>query len=196
MAFSPEKNAANSEIIRYDLGWDAINSMLRAGRSLSGRERNCCFLNSGGQRFADVSGVTGLDYADDGRVLALSDWDYDGDVDFWVANRSGPQVRFLQNNLKRGQAFVAVKLEGVASNRDGIGARVVIESTVNGKPVTQTQTLKAGEGYLAQNSKWLHFGLGNATQINALRVTWPSGKTDSIDTLGPCLLYTSPSPRD
>lgn len=190
MAFSPEKNAANSEIIRYDLGWDAINSMLRAGRSLSGRERNCCFLNSGGQRFADVSGVTGLDYADDGRVLALSDWDYDGDVDFWVANRSGPQVRFLQNNLKRGQAFVAVKLEGVASNRDGIGARVVIESTVNGKPVTQTQTLKAGEGYLAQNSKWLHFGLGNATQINALRVTWPSGKTDSIDTLGPNSWYT------
>jgi len=190
VAFSPEQNAANSEIIRYDLGWDAINSMLRAGRSLSGNERNCCFLNTSGQRFADVSGATGLDYADDGRVLALADWDYEGDVDFWVANRSGPQIRFLQNDLQRGQAFVAIKLEGVDSNRDGIGARVVIECEVDGKTMTQTQTLKAGEGYLAQNSKWLHFGLGNATGINLLRIVWPSGKTDLIEKIPTDSWYT------
>ena len=100
MAQSPEKNAGSSEILRYDLGWKAINDLLRSGRSLSGHERKCCFLNlgsTGSDRFADVSAAFDLDLLDDGRVLALSDWDFDGDVDFWVANRSGPQVRFLRN---------------------------------------------------------------------------------------------------
>ena len=79
MAHSPEENAPTTEVIRYDLGWNAINAMLRAGRSLSGHERNCCFLNGRGGRFADVSAVARLDFDDDGRVLALADWDYDGD---------------------------------------------------------------------------------------------------------------------
>lgn len=183
MAYSPEKHAANSEIIRYDLGWDAINSMLRAGRSLSGNERNCCFLNTRTGRFADVSGVAGLDFADDGRVLALSDWDYDGDVDFWVANRSGPQVRYLQNELGGGRTFLKLKLEGVESNRDAIGTRVVIRYKVEGEQQTQSQTLRAGEGYLAQNSKWLHFGLGQATRVDQVEVFWPLGRKQVLSDL-------------
>ena len=107
MAQSPEKNAGTSDVIRYDLGWNAINALLRSGRSLSGHERNCCFLNTGGKWFANVSSATGLDYIDDGRVLALADWDHDGDVDFWIANRSGPQVRYLRNNLSSSANFVA-----------------------------------------------------------------------------------------
>ncbi len=183
MAQSPEENAANSEIIRYDLGWKAINSLLRTGRSLSGHERNCCFLNSRGRRFADVSAVTGLDFDDDGRVLALSDWDYDGDVDFWVANRSGPQLRYLQNRLSKDLHFVAIRLQGVNCNRDALGARVKVVAVIDGKRVEQSQSLKAGEGYLAQNSKWLHFGLGDATEIEQAQVVWPNGETQTLPQL-------------
>ena len=183
MAFSPEQNAANSEILRYDLGWDAINSMLRAGRSLSGHERNCCFLNSQNGRFADISGVAGLDFDDDGRVLALSDWDYDGDMDFWIANRSGPQIRFLQNELQADHRFVKIRLEGVRSNRDAIGARVVLNYELDGQLQSQTQSLRAGEGYLAQNSKWLHFGLGKADRVRELIVTWPTGEKQVVSDL-------------
>ena len=43
-----------------------LNQMLDAGVSWSGRERNCCFLNTGSPRFANVSAVTGLDFLDDG----------------------------------------------------------------------------------------------------------------------------------
>ena len=175
MAQSPEQNAANTEIIRYDLGWNAINAMLREGRSLSGHERNCCFLNTRGDRFADVSAAAGLDLIDDGRVLALADWDYDGDIDFWIANRSGPQVRFLQNRLPSDRHFVAFRLEGVQSNRDAIGARVAVTCEMGGQRLTQAKTLRAGEGYLAQNSKWLHFGLGEAQTIAHLVVDWPNG---------------------
>ncbi|MCP4191331.1 MAG: tetratricopeptide repeat protein [Planctomycetaceae bacterium] len=173
MAQSPEQNASTSEIIRYDLGWNAINALLRSGRSLSGHERNCCFLNTRGSRFANVSAATGLDFVDDGRVLSLADWDYDGDVDLWIANRSGPQVRFVRNELKGEQHYVAVKLQGVSCNRDAIGARVVVVDELGNK---QLQTLRAGEGYLSQSSKWLHFGLGSALQIKKLVVFWPNGK--------------------
>lgn len=183
MAQSPEDHAANSEIIRYDLGWNAINSMLRAGRSLSGHERNCCFLNSGGQRFADISSAAGLDFEDDGRVLALADWDYDGDVDFWIANRSGPQLRYLENRLGRDHQFLSVRLQGVHCNRDAIGAKVRLVCESKGRRLVQVQTLRAGEGYLAQNSKWLHFGLGDAAEIRRLDVFWPNGNHQSFDRL-------------
>ena len=175
MAKSPEKNASSSEVIRYDRGWDAINAMLRAGRSLSGHERNCCFLNSRGERFADVSSVLGLDFADDGRVLALADWDYDGDIDFWIANRSGPQLRFLENRVAQSERFVAIRLEGVNCNRDAIGAKLTLDCVLQGKPSQQTATLKAGEGYLSQNSKWIHFGLGRDGEAKQLTIRWPHG---------------------
>ena len=183
MAQSPEANATNNEVIRYDLGWNAINAMLRAGRSLSGHERNCCFLGTESGRFADISGVAGLDLADDGRVLALADWDYDGDVDFWVANRSGPQVRYLQNNIMNGSGesatnFIAIQLQGVDCNRDAIGARVMVK--VDDK--TQCQTLNAGDGYLSQSSKWLHFGVGDKSKIDEVTITWPAGENSKTRT--------------
>ena len=181
MAHSPEENAPTTEVIRYDLGWNAINAMLRAGRSLSGHERNCCFLNGRGGRFADVSAVARLDFDDDGRVLALADWDYDGDVDFWIANRSGPQLRYLSNQLAPRSGFLAIRLQGVDCNRDAIGASVEVESVINGQPVTQSSTLKAGEGYLSQNSKWMHFGLGDAEAVKKLTVRWPNGNTQSFN---------------
>ena len=101
--------------------------------------------------------------------------DYDGDVDFWLANRSGPQVRYLQNNLnpqttgerdeKHATHFVAFRLQGVDCNRDAIGARVTIEIEDAGKQQAPiSNTLRAGEGYLSQSSKWLHFGLGSSTR--------------------------------
>ncbi|MDA0812546.1 MAG: ASPIC/UnbV domain-containing protein [Verrucomicrobia bacterium] len=180
MAKSPEENAPGSEILRYDLGWRAINEMLRSGRSLSGHERNCFFLNLGGagsSRFADASYAVDADLDDDGRVLALADWDYDGDPDMWIANRSGPQLRYLRNDLSEGTAFVALRLQGTKTNRDAIGARVTI--TCNDGSF-QTRSLSAGHGYLAQSSKWLHFGLGSSEAIASVNVSWPGGSSESF----------------
>ena len=180
MAKSPEENAPGSEILRYDLGWRAINEMLRSGRSLSGHERNCFFLNLGGagsSRFADASYAVDADLDDDGRVLALADWDYDGDPDMWIANRSGPQLRYLRNDLVEVKNFIALRLRGTKTNRDAIGARVTITSADGS---TQTQSVHAGQGYLGQSSKWLHFGLGSATAITKVTVSWPGGSTEEF----------------
>ncbi len=152
--------------------------MIRRGRSFSGNERHCCFLNTGGEdrsglpaRFADVSNVIGLDLIDDGRGLGVVDWDHDGDLDVWVANRTSPRVRMLRNDLRTGSNYLALRLRGVRCNRDAIGARVQVKLTNSTKIFIKT--LRAGDGFLSQSSKWLHFGLGTEAQIKRVAVTWP-----------------------
>ena len=137
--------------------------MLANGRSLSGRERNCCFLNTRSGKFADISAVSGFDFPDDTRGVTVTDWDQDGDLDIWLTNRTAPRVRFLRNNYSSGLNSVLLKLQGVKSNRDGIGSRVELDLGSGRRKLVRT--LRAGEGYLGQSSKWLHFGLGAATDV-------------------------------
>jgi tetratricopeptide (TPR) repeat protein len=147
-------------------------TMIRSGASFSGRERNCAFLNTGDDRFANISAVSGVDFPDDGRAMALTDWDQDGDLDAWFVNRSGPQVRFLRNDVPTENRWLALHLEGTTSNRDAIGARV--EITVSNRKLIKT--LRAGDAFLSQSSKWLHFGLGKSGAIEQVIVRWPDGK--------------------
>ncbi len=158
---------------------------MRSGVPLSGSERNVCFLNlrsarssATGPHFAVTSGVCGFDFLDDGRGVANLDFDFDGDQDLWLSNRSGPQVRLLRNDLPAGRHFLALKLQGVSCNRDAIGARV--ELVLSGQPPL-VRSLRAGEGFLSQSTKWLHFGLGETTAVQRLIVHWPGGKTQTFN---------------
>ncbi|MGK0186211.1 MAG: tetratricopeptide (TPR) repeat protein [Verrucomicrobiales bacterium] len=183
VAQSPGDNALDGEVLRYDLGWKALNTMLKAGRSLSGHERNCAFLNTGGdKRFADISAAAGIDFDDDGRVIALTDWDQDGDLDFWIANRTGPQARFVRNNSDPANHWIQFKLKATAGNRDAIGAR--IELQLEGAKAPLARTVRSGGGYLSQASKWLHFAFGKTTpDIATIQVYWPDGKKESFPSL-------------
>ncbi|MDB2348093.1 ASPIC/UnbV domain-containing protein [Verrucomicrobiales bacterium] len=158
-----------------------LDALIDQGVGLSGHERNCAFLNvsgaNGERRFATASAAFGLDFEDDARAPALVDWDRDGDLDLWMVNRTAPMLRFARNNGTHENAWLALRLQGTQTNRDGIGSRVEIRLT-NGK--TLTQTLKAGEGFLSQSSKWLHFGLGNAPVLEEILVKWASGKVESF----------------
>ena len=72
--------------------------------------------------------------------------------------------------------------------RDAIGARVRVTTQYQGQTSQSIQTLRAGEGYLAQSSKWLHFGLGPA-EITKVHVRWPNGVEQSWGTLTPNRRY-------
>ncbi len=154
--------------------------MISQGRSFSGNERNCAFLNVEGERFADVSAATGLNLNDDARALVASDWDFDGQIDFWVSNRGAPRVRFLHNVSSESEngAFVGIGLRGTTCNRDAIGART--EVYLEGQTIPIIRSLRAGEGFLAQKSKWLHFGLGDASSIERVTVRWPGGQAEDF----------------
>lgn len=157
-----------------------LNRLLRQGHSFSGHERNCCFLNLQNGQYATASGVSGFDQADDGRAIAKCDWDFDGDLDFWVANRTAPQIRFMRNEIGSKKHFLAFRLIGTESNHDAIGARVRIRVAANGSPLVQS--VRAGEGFLAQSSKVVHFGLGDSKEVTEVSVRWPNGVEERFAT--------------
>ena len=130
-------------------------------------------------RFANVSGVTGWNLEDDARAVVRCDWDSDGDLDFWVANRTAPQVRFMRNELSYDQHSMAFRLSGTKSNRDAIGSKIIIE-TKGGQ--RQTRTIRAGEGFLSQSSKVAHFGLGANSLVTSVAVRWPDGVLEIFST--------------
>jgi thiol-disulfide isomerase/thioredoxin len=174
---TPEDFAeARSSESRYRQSLATLNELLRHGGTLSGHEANCAFLNLHGGPFATVSSVAGFDYLDDARGMALADWDSDGDVDIFTSNRTAPRLRFLRNELPQSNHFLAVHLEGRSCNRDAIGARVeVVDRTAQGRCI---KSLRAGEGYLSQSSKWMTFGLGPSAAAVDVTVHWPDGTTD------------------
>ena len=181
MSQSPIKDFSPAAVLRYRQGWKALNKLLHEDRSFSGHERNCAFLNLGDGRFADISAAIGFDFADDGRAVACVDWDRDGDLDLWVTNRTAPRLRFLRNDNPRGNHFLSVKLRGNGrtTNVDAIGARVELHLG-GAEPLKLIKTLHAGDGFLAQSSKWLHFGLADRTEIDRLVVRWPGGKSETF----------------
>ena len=86
MSQSPVDRDAEEQLSAYSDGWRQMTRKIENGGSWSGRERHCCFLNTGTSGFADVSAITGLDFPDDGRAVAVTDWDHDGDLDVYIAN--------------------------------------------------------------------------------------------------------------
>ena len=81
MSQSPAAYNSSKQSELCDDRQQAIASLTRSGKSWSGHERHCCFLNTLQQAFADVSFAAGFDFLDDGQGLAVTDWDADGDLD-------------------------------------------------------------------------------------------------------------------
>ncbi len=170
MSHSPldQKLTPESRYLEY---FRELAERIRAGASFSGRERNCAFLNLGGKSFADASAALGLDLEQDSRGLAVCDWDGDGDVDFWLSNRTAPKLQLLQN--QGGGRSVSVLLQGkpeMGSPRDAAGARVVV---ICGEEEL-SRTVHLGDGFVSQSSRWLSFGLGER-EMSGCRVFWPGG---------------------
>jgi enediyne biosynthesis protein E4 len=125
-------------------------------------------------RLRDVSDLAGPPFVPLhlGRGLAAGDLDNDGRMDALVVVQNEPLV-FLHNRSPRGH-FVTLGLEGTASNRDGVGARVAL---VAGSKRHVAQRIGGGS-YLSAGDPRLHFGLGDARRIESLEVRWPSGRVD------------------
>jgi enediyne biosynthesis protein E4 len=113
------------------------------------------------------------------RSSAIFDLDNDGDLDI-VTNEMNDRPQVLLSNLseKKPIHFLKIKLAGVRSNRDGLGATVKVRA--GGKTFTQQHDGKSG--YLAQSSVPLYFGLGESERIERVEVSWPSGSTQIVET--------------
>ena len=141
-------------------------------------QRNLLLRNDGTGRFQDVGPLSGPGFALENvsRGLAVGDIDNDGDLDIVIANNGQP-ADVLRNRGASGHSALLLRLEGVESNRDGIGARVrlVLDDQVIVREV------HAGSSYLSQNDIRVHFGLGTASEAGRVEVFWPSGTVDRLE---------------
>ncbi|HVU48414.1 MAG TPA: CRTAC1 family protein [Terracidiphilus sp.] len=111
------------------------------------------------------------------RGMAVGDYNNDGAVDAIVGINGGAPI-LLRNNAAAGNNWLGLKLEGVVSNRDAIGARIVWKA--NGKTLHRLKT--AGGSYLSSHDPREVLGIGTATRIDELQIHWP-GPSAHVDTL-------------
>lgn len=184
MSRSPRDGLSISQQSDYLEATRALDRMWRAGFSWSGHEKDVTLLNTGVQdgtlRYADISSVSGFHAVGDGRAVALTDWDLDGDIDAWVMSRTAPQLAFLENTTRTRAsatpAFLMLRLQGDGERcpRDATGARAELVLEPSGPRLVRT--VKTGDTHCSHSTPWLHFGLGDpAPLVRELIVHWPDG---------------------
>jgi len=145
--------------------------------SLNGRERKVLFRNNRNGTFTDVAFVNGADRVEDGRGLSVFDYDQDGYPDLLVRNYRQPAQ--LMHNLGGQAHWLQLKLVGVHSNRDAVGARIRVRTDAG----IQTRSVTAGSAYLSGSSLVQHFGLGTARSAVIAEIDWPSGARSRLENL-------------
>jgi len=133
--------------------------------------------NTGQGRFVDVS-----DHSGDGmklelvaRGIAFDDLDNDGRVDVVIlSSRRAPAI--LRNESPTDNRWLQVRLRGVKTNRDGVGARV----RVTAGDLSQIAEVHSGRGYQSHFGSRLHFGLGTRDRVDRIEVRWIGGGTDVL----------------
>jgi hypothetical protein len=138
------------------------------------------FLGDGAGRLIDVSRRAGPPWQVPrlARGLAIGDLDNDGRTDVIIVSENAP-LALLHDESEARNHSLTLLLEGTASNRDAVGARVAV--TAAGK--TQVAARLGGGSYLSASDPRLHFGLGSARQVDRIEVKWPSGRRDCYEGL-------------
>lgn len=143
-------------------------------------QHNQLFRNEGDGTFSDVSQSSrvGTLSARVSRGACFGDYDKDGDIDIFISNNYAAP-RLLRNNsneLKGKNNWLHVKLFGTNTNRDAVGAKIQL----NTSDTTQIREIYAGESYISSNSFVAEFGIGKATKVKTIHVTWTDGKIQTL----------------
>jgi hypothetical protein len=119
-----------------------------------------------------------------GDVVAIADYDRDGFLDLFVTNGADPSSPFVDDgphqlfrNQGNGNHWIEIDLEGTVSNRDGIGANVVLEAG----GVVQRRGQGGGMHRFTQDHQRIHFGLATHTNVDRLTIRWPSGIVQHLE---------------
>jgi hypothetical protein len=148
----------NIDNVTYDFDNDGFLDVLGGGNKIMFNQHN--------STFAPVS-FAGI------GVGAIGDLNNDGFLDI----QNGNTVRYAVPNSNN---WFKVALQGIASNINGIGARIEIYGAW-GK---QIRDIRSGEGFKYMSSLNAHFGLGTATTIDQVIIRWPSGTVDIYNNVG------------
>ena len=150
--------SANIEHIAYDFDNNGFVDVMGGGNKI--------MYNQGNGTFVPFN--HGFD------VSAVGDLNNDGFLDF----QSGTTLKINSGNSNK---WLKLNLQGIQSNRNGIGARVEIYGAW-GK---QIRDVRSGEGFKYMSSLNVHFGIGQATTIDQVIIKWPSGVIDTYNNVSP-----------
>jgi len=138
------------------------------------------FHNKGKKKFEEMTSKLGraLQRAIVGRGAAYGDFDNDGDLDLLITSNNGP-ARLLRNDNGNQNDMLRIKTVGTRSNRDGIGAKVILKTAKGTKLFSMVKT---GSSYCSQSELPIVFGLGAPEEGKtvSLEIIWPSGGKDII----------------
>ena len=144
-------------------------------RTWSGYQKQRMFHNLADGTFKEVGAESGVNTDLDGRGIGIGDFDNDGFLDICQTNANQP-VLFFHGVPENPGGWVALKLIGKNSNRDAVGARVIL--TADGE--SYLREVNCGNGYAGQSTMRLHFGLGTATKVEAVEIHWPGGQVETL----------------
>ncbi len=171
----------------YDFDNDGFKDLFTANAHFPALERllatavelpNCVFRNGGNGHFTNVANAAGADFQVAGqyRGAAFADFDNDGRLDVVVSNVNGP-ARLFRNVTPDAGHWLAFKLEGTHSNRDGIGARIAV-TLQGGRKLYNHATTSVG--YASSSEPLVRFGLGHEAIAPVVEIRWPSGKVQEL----------------
>ena len=157
---------------------DQNQLMFGKGFSFSGYERDPLYLNLGGKKFTDISGVSGIDSMTDGRAGVFADFDNDGDLDVFSTTIQHQGHLLFRNNVGQDENYLRIALEGDDKiGRDAFGSVVRVTTSAG----TLTKIKSGGSGFISQHDPRLLFGLGKDRKAESIEVTWSNGEIEKID---------------
>ncbi len=149
-----------------------VNDRIGEFEAVAWQQPNGLFINDGRGHFRDASVEAGTGAtAAVHRGCGAADLDGDGRLDFVVLVLGG-RAELWRNDSAPDNRWLIVRLVGRTSNRDGIGARVLVGS--------QVRTMTTASGYSSSSHAGVHFGLGAARTVR-VEVQWPSGMRQTVD---------------
>jgi hypothetical protein len=158
-----------------------VNGMPRAPHDVDFREDpSVLFVNQRNGRFKEQAQALGIQEQNQGRGVVCFDYDNDGDIDIFTQNWDGLSHLF-RNELEDKPGWLQVRLRGEANNPSAIGAII----TLTAGEIVQTRELTVGSNFTSQNPLLQHFGLGEAEQVDKLRIDWPHGGATELHDLAP-----------
>ena len=131
------------------------------------------YHNNGDGAFTRVMTNSIVNDYSTGYSLAWADYDNNGFPDLFVANEG--TNNFLYRNEGNSNNWINIRCEGRLSNRAAIGAKVRVKATIWGKETWQLREISGGTDVGSQNDLRAQFGLGDAADVDVLRIEWPSG---------------------
>ncbi len=195
-----EAEAAERNVWQSYWGWGAVLADLDFDRDLDlvtvgGRTAGAgtgdyadkpkqIYKNDGTGHFQDVAAQVGFNHTGNSRALIAFDYDNDGDEDLLITNANTQAshvplqtTALFENITPQTLHYLKLRLVGTARTREAIGAKVRI--TAGGQ--TQYRELMAGGSFLSSLPREMIFGLGSASLIDTIEVTWPCGALTTVN---------------